>query len=137
MRTIYIIGILILMSRLVFGQSLEKGNLIGIHVITIELNPGVTMQEFHDFHINTLIPEYEKYYVGWQMYLAQGIRGENKNRYGWILVAESEETRNRLYNDNGSLTEYGKEIREKMKPVLEEVEKFGTLNRTYTDWPIL
>ena len=125
------------MSGLVFGQTLEKGNLVGIHVITIELNPGVTMQEFQDFHINTLIPEYEKYYVGWQMYLAQGIRGENKNRYGWILVAESEETRNRLYNDNGSLTEYGKEIREKMKPVLDKVEKFGKLNRTYTDWLIL
>ena len=137
MRTIYLIGILILLSGLVFGQTLEKGNLVGIHVITIELNPGVTMQEFQDFHINTLIPEYEKYYVGWQMYLAQGIRGENKNRYGWILVAESEETRNRLYNDNGSLTEYGKEIREKMKPVLDKVEKFGKLNRTYTDWLIL
>lgn len=137
MKTIYLTGILILLSGFIFGQTLKKGNLIGTHVITIELNPGVTMKDFQDFHCNTLIPAYEKYYIGWQMYLAKGIRGENKNRYGWILVAESEETRDKLYNDNGSLTEYGKIINDKMKPVLEEVEKFGKLTRTYTDWLIL
>jgi len=120
-----------------FGQTLKKGNLVGTHVITIELNPGVTMKDFQEFHINKLIPEYEKYYIGWQMYMAKGIRGENKNKYGWILVADSEETRDRLYKDNGSLTEYGKVINEKMKPVLKEVEKFGKLTRTYTDWLIL
>ena len=53
------------------------------------------------------------------------------------MVAESEKTRDKLYNDNGSLTEYGKVINAKMKPVLEEVEKFGKLTRTYTDWLIL
>ena len=132
-----LIGILILTSEFMFGQPLKQGNLVGTHVITIELNPGVTMKEFQDFHLNTLIPEYEKCYIGWKMYLAQGIRGENKNKYGWILVAESEETRNRLYNDNGSLTDYGRVINEKMKPILEEVEKFGKLTRTYTDWLIL
>ena len=137
MKSVMVIGILVTMWSYAFGQALEKGNLVGTHVITIELNPGVTMQQFQDFHLNTLIPEYEKYYVGWKMYLAKGIRGENKNRYGWILVAESEETRNKLYKDNGALTEYGKVINDKMKPVLKEVEKFGKLTRTYTDWLIL
>lgn len=137
MKTIFLTGILILLSGFIFGQKLERGNLIGTHVITIELNPGVTMKDFQEFHMNKLIPEYEKYYVGWEMYLAKGIRGENKNKYGWILVAESEEMRNRLYHDNGSMTEYGKIINEKMKPILEEVEKFGKLTRTYTDWLIL
>ena len=95
------------------------------------------MKQFQDFHISTLIPEYEKHYPGWQLYLAKGIRGENKNTYGWIMVADSEKTRDKLYKDNGSLTEYGKVINQKMKPVLEEVEKFGKLTRTYTDWLIL
>lgn len=137
MKKLILIGILVLLGGVTFGQILKNGNLVGIHVLSIELNPGVTMKQFQDFHLSTLIPEYEKHYPGWQLYLAKGIRGENKNTYGWIMVAESEKTRDKLYKDNGSLTEYGKVINEKMKPVLEEVEKFGKLKRTYTDWLIL
>ena len=137
MKKLIVVTALILFAGFTFGQTLKKGNLVGTHVLTIELNPGVTMEQFQNFHLNTLIPEYEKHYPGWQLYLAKGIRGENKNTYGWIMVAESENTRDKLYNDNGSLTEYGKVINEKMKPVLEEVEKFGKLKRTYTDWIIL
>ena len=137
MKKLIVVTALILFAGFTFGQTLKKGNLVGTHVLTIELNPSVTMEQFQNFHFNTLIPEYEKHYPGWQLYLAKGIRGENKNTYGWIMVAESEKTRDKLYNDNGSLTEYGKVINEKMKPVLEEVEKFGKLKRTYTDWIIL
>ena len=137
MKKLIVVTALILFAGFTFGQTLKKGNLVGTHVLTIELNPSVTMEQFQNFHFNTLIPEYEKHYPGWQLYLAKGIRGENKNTYGWIMVAESENTRDKLYNDNGSLTEYGKVINEKMKPVLEEVEKFGKLKRTYTDWIIL
>ena len=56
MKKIMLIGILILTSEFMFGQPLKQGNLVGTHVITIELNPGVTMKEFQDFHLNTLIP---------------------------------------------------------------------------------
>lgn len=137
MRKLLCVSLIIFFTEVVFGQTLQKGNLVGVHVITIELNPGVTMEQFQNFHLTTLIPEYEKLYQGWQLFLAKGVRGENKNTYGWIMVAESEQARDKLYNDNGSLTEYGKVIYEKMKPLLEEVEKFGKLHRTYTDWLIL
>ena len=95
------------------------------------------MGQFQQFHVNKLIPEYEKNYPGWQLYLAKGIRGENQNTYGWIIVVETEEIRNKYYNDDGSITEFGMVAAEKMKPVLEEAEKFGKLKRTYTDWIIL
>lgn len=137
MKKIIVITILILIAGIAFGQALQKDNLVAVHVITIELNPGVTMEQFQRFHTSTLIPEYEKHYSGWQLYLAKGIRGENKNTYGWIIVVESEEIRNKYYNDDGTITEFGKAADEKMKPVLKETEKFGKLNRTYTDWIIL
>ena len=121
----------------IFGQTLLSGNLVGVHVITIELKKGITMSEFQKFHVNKLIPEYEKNYPGWQLFLAQGLRGENQNKYGWIIVVESEEIRDQYYNDDGSITEFGQAAAEKMKPVLEEAEQFGRLNRTYTDWLIL
>lgn len=137
MKKLIFIGILILLGGIAIGQTLKKGNLVGTHVLTIELNPGITMEQFQNFHISTLIPEYEKHYPGWQLYLAKGIRGENKNTFGWIIIVESEEIRDKYYNDDGSITDFGKAADNKMKPVLEETEKFGKLNRTYTDWIIL
>ena len=121
----------------IIGQTLQNGNLVGVHVITIELKKGITMSEFQKFHVNKLIPEYEKNYPGWQLYLAQGLRGENQNKYGWIIIVESEEVRDKYYNDDGTITEFGQAAAEKMKPILEEAEQFGKLNRTYTDWLIL
>ena len=55
--------------------------------------------EFQKFHVNRLIPEYEKNYPGWQLYLAQGLRGENQNKYGWIIIVESEEIRDKYYEN--------------------------------------
>jgi len=137
MKKLVLTTAIILLAGVIFGQTLQKGNLVAVHVITIELNQGVTMGQFQDFHINTLIPEYEKNFPGWRLYLTKGIRGENKNTYGWIIVVESEEIRDKYYNDDGSITEFGQAADKKMKPVLKETEKFGKLKRTYTDWIIL
>jgi hypothetical protein len=137
MKKLIIASVFTLLAGTVFGQTLQKGNLIGVHVITIELNKGVRMSKFQKFHENKLIPEYEKNYPGWQLFLAQGIRGENQNKYGWIIIVKSQEIRDKYYNDDGSITEFGQAAAEKMKPILEEAEKFGTLKRTYTDWIIL
>ena len=137
MKKLILTAAIILLAGGIFGQTLQKGNLVAVHVITIELNHDVTMGQFQDFHVNTPIPEYEKNYPGWQLYLTKGIRGENKNTYGWIIVIESEEIRDKYYNDDGSITEFGQAAAEQMKPVLEETEKFGKLKRTYTDWVIL
>ena len=137
MKKLILTVIIILFAEIVLGQALQKGNLVGVHVIYIELNPGVTMAEFQKFHTNVLIPEYEKNYPGWQLFLAKGIRGENQNTYGWIIIVESEEIRDKYYNDDGSITEFGQAAAEKMKPILEEAEKYGKLKRTYTDWIII
>jgi hypothetical protein len=33
------------MAGITYGQSIQKGNLIGTHVVTVTLNPGVTMEK--------------------------------------------------------------------------------------------
>jgi hypothetical protein len=137
MKKLVLITIMILIGSIAYGQALKKGNLIAVHVITIELKKDVWMADFQKFHVDKLIPAYEKNYPGWQLYLAQGLRGENTNKYGWIIVVESEEIRDKYYNDDGSITEFGQAAADAMKPVLEEAEKFGKLHRTYTDWLIL
>ena len=136
-RLLLIAVVLFLINGFSFGQNIKKGNLIGTHVVTIELNPGVTMEKFLDFQLNNVTPEFEKHFPGWKFYLVKGIRGENKNSYGQIIVVESEKTRDKYYNEDGTFNEIGKAADEKMKPVLEESEKLGKLTRKYTDWIIL
>ncbi len=119
------------------GKNQKKRNLIGTHVLTIELNSGVTMEQFLDFYTDTLLPEHEKHYEGWKSYLAKGIRGENETTYGWIIIIDSEEKRNKYYNADGSPNALGEAISEKMKTVLEEGNKFGKVTSKYTDWLVL
>ena len=126
-----------LLVGVTFGQSLQKGNLICTHVLTVDLKPDVTMEQVQEFYISKAIPAFEKHYSGWKGYLVKGIRGENENSIGIIWVIKSEEHRDKYYNEDGSLTELGTANREKMNPVYEEFEKLETNTLTYTDWLIL
>ena len=135
-KLILITAALLLVAGTTFGQTLQKGNLIGTHVTTVDLKPDVTMEQWQEFYISKVIPEIEKHYTGWKFYLTKGIRGENENSIGSIVVIKSEEHRDKYYNEDGSLNELGIAIQEKLKPVIEELEKLGTYTFTYTDWII-
>lgn len=135
-KLILITAALLLVAGTTFGQTLQKGNLIGTHVTTVDLKPDVTMEQYQEFYISKVIPEFEKHYTGWKVYLTKGIRGENENSIGGIVVIKSEEHRDKYYNEDGSLNELGTATNEKLKPVMEELEKLGTSTSTYTDWVI-
>jgi len=118
---------LILFAGATFGQTLQKGNLIGFHVTTVDLKPDVTMEQYQEFYISKVIPEIEKHYPGWKGYAVKGIRGENENSIGVIYVIESEKYRDKYFNEDGSLNELG--------PIWEELNKLGIYSeKHYTDW---
>ena len=125
---------MVLISGFTFGQTLQKGNLIGMHVMTINLDPDVTMNQFLDFFSNKAIPEIEKDFPGWNAYLVKGIRGENENKFGLIYVIDSEDDRNKYYNEDGSNNELGNSIMEKIQPIMTELSQLGTWTTEYTDW---
>jgi hypothetical protein len=128
--------VFILLSGFVSGQSLQKGNLIGTHVMTVNLKPGVTMDQFVEFFKSKVIPEMNKFEPDWKIYLVKGIRGDLKNSFGMIHVVKSEKIRDKYNNDDGSATELGKSVSDKLKPVFDELEKLGTFTTTYTDWVV-
>ena len=132
MKKLIIVPALILLTGITFGQKLKKGNLIGTHVSTIELNPGVTMEQFLDLYTK-LLPKYEKAVNGWKFYMTKGMRGENENSYGLIVIIESEEARDQYYDDDG----IKEDVFEKWKTVDEELNKLGKTTTKYTDWLIL
>ena len=136
MKKVLVFTALLLFAGIAFGQTLKKGNLIGVHVVTVELKPDVTMEQYIKFLSEKYIPEFEKLYEGYHLFTMKGIRGENKGSIGFLFQLKDEATRNLYNNDDGSPTDLGNQLWEKFKPVFSEMEKLGTWASDYTDWVI-
>ena len=136
MKKLILLTALIIVAGTTFGQTLQKGNLLGFHVLTINLDPDVTFNQYKDFFNNKVIPEYDKHFPDTKTYIVLGIRGANKNSLGLITVFESGEIKDKYYNHDGSRTKLGKLAWEKVDPVRKELNKLGTVTAKYTDWVI-
>ena len=136
MRKLLIASALLLFVGIASGQTLQKGNLIGLHVLSIDLKPGVTMDQYIDFFNEKVKPAWEKAEKGMKVFAIKGIRGETINEFGMLVQYEDEAIRNKSYNPDGSLSEYGNKLMEEMAPSTTEMEKLGTYTSKYTDWII-
>jgi hypothetical protein len=137
MKKLVFLMALIMLSGLTFGQGLQKGNLVGFHVITVTLQPGVTLEKFIEFYNSKVIPGYEKNFQGGKAFLAKSIRGENKDSYGVFMVFKTEKDRDKYFKPDGSSTDLGIAANDKLKPVFEELNKLGTRTSVYNDWLVL
>jgi len=137
MKKLIIATVLFLIAGSVFSQNFQKGNLLGVHHITVTLDPDVSMNQFLDA-INTLwIPAIEKLWSGSKLYIIKGIRGEQENGYGILYQFETEADRDKYFKEDGTLTDEGNANVEKMTPVNEKMDKLGNWSSAYTDWLIL
>ena len=137
MKKLMIVTALLLFAGIAFGQVLQKGNLVGVHVMKVELKPGVTMDQYIEFFNEKTKPAWETAIKEMEIYPLKAIRGENDNKFGMIVIYKDEASRDKFYNDDGSQSEYGDKIMEKIAPINAEAEKLGTWTTTYTDWIVL
>ena len=136
MKTIILTFVMILFAGFAFGQSFKKGNFVGVHSEDIKLAPGVSMDQYLDFIIKKYVPEYEKAF-GSKVYITKGVRGENINKLGMMIIYDSEATRNKYFKDDGTGTEAGQNASKKLESLNKELEKLGTSSESkYTDWVV-
>jgi len=131
-----IIFILLVSVGSVSGQSIEQGTLIGVHTVTVELDPDVTMNEYRNFIITKWIPAVNKNFPGMKTYLTQGVKGTGENSLGFIFVFYSKADRDRYYNVDGSQSEAGIAAEKKLQPINDEGNKLATWTSTFTDWVV-
>jgi hypothetical protein len=136
MRKVILTAAMIIFAGITFGQPLKKGNLICMHYMTFNLNPGVTMDQYKDFFVNKYIPESEKQFPGVKNYLLEGLSGKNEHEYTFMVIFDSEKEKEKYYNADGSATVLKKEADEKLKPIMEEFSKLGTMSAKYVGWVI-
>lgn len=134
-KFIIIIITLTAITRFSFAQQLQKGNLVGVHVITITLKPGVTMEQVENFYTQSLIPAYENAFEGAKGYLVKARRGENENKLGLIWWFKTEQDRDKYFTTDG-FTAAGNAAMTKIEQVDMERDKLVTETDTYTDWVV-
>jgi hypothetical protein len=115
---------------------LEKGNSLGLHVLTVTLATDVTMTQWLDFYSNKVIPEFEKNYEGGKVILFKCDRGHYENKIGIIIHFKSEKDRDRYWPEVGAPSDEGKAAREKTRPVTDELRKLGTWTDEYSGFVI-
>jgi hypothetical protein len=138
MRKVVLLALTFTMIYLCNGQNIKKGSLLGLHILTIELKPDATMDEFINFYISRAIPETEKAFDGVKGYLVKAIRGENNKNIGVLWVFRSEADRNKYFNDagEGGMTAAGRAAMDKLAGVNKEIERYGTASSKFTDWVV-
>ena len=140
LKTLIVITAVLMISSFCQAQGLERGNLFGLHVVTVTLNPNVTMDDFKNAFVREVIPEYEKNWPGLKGYLVKAFFVDSKNQFAIIWLFKTEADRNRNFNADGSANELEKAGLEKVKPVEEKLKKmYGTYTVKYThedDWVV-
>jgi len=126
----------ILLSGITSGQTLEKGNIVGLHIFSLNLDPDVTYNQYKNFFVQEYIPELDKNFPDIKHYFSEGNRAENKNKIGLIVVFGSHEVKNKYYNKDGSQTELMVALQEKIRPTRAELDQLGTVTTEYIEWLI-
>ena len=120
-----------------FSQSLQKGNLIGIHTVSVKLNGKTTMNQVLDFMTNKWAPAASKAFSSENRVLKY-LRGAavSSDKITFVIIYKDEATRNKFYNPDGTTNAGGKAAEAKMKSIMDEFNKLAIIKNEYTDWEV-
>lgn len=118
------------------AQSLKEGNLVGVHILNIDLKPGVSMDQFIEAYEAKFLPQVEKEIPEWKAYLVKCKRGPDENKYGIIYLIKSEKGRDPYYKRDGTPTKLMEELQTKIQPTMDELNELATWQTEYNDWEV-
>lgn len=141
MKKLIIAAALILFAGVVFGQTLQKGSIVGLHVIKVTLDPDVTYNQWENFVLTKYLPVFNEEFQGdIELYYTKVDRGDDENGIGTIYVFKSVEVRAKYFTQEGNVTELFTSKNDKIIQTLaDEMSKLGTSNYSrlhYNDWLI-
>jgi hypothetical protein len=138
MRKLLVITAFLLFAGIAFGQTIKGGVVLGVHDVTVVLEPDVTMNQYLDFVKTKVIPEFEKNFSGVKVFILKGTRGESEHGIGLVYWVESEELRDKYWPKDG---ETGEEATQALERMSDTMEKWGAMEVSYTteytDWVVL
>ena len=101
-------------SGAALGQVARAGTGEVIVVRELPLKPGASVAEFEQFVTATFNPTWDAAAPGLKGYIAKGDRGVKKGAYAFIMIFDSEKTRNAMYPTPGG------DVSDTFMPMLEK-----------------
>jgi hypothetical protein len=136
MKKFFLIVAVILTAEVTYGQTLQKGALLGMHTVSPVLSPGISPDQYLDFVKDKLIPAYEKSFPGLKCFLLKSKRGECVNCIILAFYFQSEEIRDKYFKPDGDYTDLGLEGKKNMQSVSDEMSRMDKSTEVYTDYVI-
>ena len=138
MKKIAFVVALALLTGVAFGQTIQKGAVVGLYDIEITLDPDVTMNQYLDFVLNESFPAWEKHMPGIKLFILKGFRGDNAKGYGLCVWCESKEVYKKYWDKEGAPTELLQGLmKNELKEVQEKAKKVGWMSWDFTDYVVL
>lgn len=135
MNRLFLAFALLLLPATAPAQELQKGNVVGTHVIEIQLAQGVSMEQYARAWAEKMLPALEENMPGWKCYLLKRMRGEQADGLGMIIVTRSEAERDKYFNADGSHSDLRKAVTARLAPITAEMDELGRMTHDrYTDW---
>jgi hypothetical protein len=138
MKKIILSTAFVLLTGILFGQTLQKGNMVSLHVERVNLDPDITFNQLKKFYLDTYIPAFNNEFQGEvQLYMAEGDRGDDVNCVALLIVFKSMEVRDKYFPEEATPTELWRSKIGNMQAIIDEGSKLGTFSeKHYTDWVI-
>ena len=120
--------------------TIQKGNMVGIRTITVELKPNVTMDQVLDFYNTKWIPDADKYF-GWKFFVSKCLRGTAcaENKLLMIAHFKTEADRDKYFKmaEGGrDLNELGQKAWAQFAPTNDALKQLATVKEEWADWVI-
>lgn len=122
MKKVLFIAVILLMAGIAAAQSLQKGNLVGIHIVTSQLKPGITENQAVKFILEKMIPAWENAY-GIEVFLMRGVRGELAGKLAMMAVFKDEGARDIFFADNSDAAKANDQVKVSLKELTAEADK--------------
>lgn len=112
-----------------------------LHVITVNLDPDVTYNQWKNFGLTKWIPAFNKQFQGdIEIYSAEVDRGDDANGVSLIYVFKSLEVRDKYFTQEGDATElFNSKMENINQALIDETNKLGASSiswKHYNDWVI-
>lgn len=124
----------------VLAQPSRSGTGEVVAVRELEMKPGVNLEAFERFVTTTYNPAWQSPVPGMRGYIARADRGAHKGRYAFLLIFDSEKTRNAIFpEEGGGASDQFMPMLERPLGLNAELDKYiepGTFS-VYTDYVAL
>ena len=118
------------------SPAFVSGGSFGFHELSVNLKPGVTMEQFQDFLLNRYIPELSSHFTGMQLLILKPHGTEGENRLAWVNYFQSEGARDDYWPEPDTPSERAEEALARVQPILFELLELGDWSDDYGVWII-